>query len=395
VQQFDVVILGGGLVGATLAAMLKGFKVAVVEAYLPASSAAGAESVRPFDERTTVVSAKTQQIFAHYGLWDSIAEHCGLIEHIEVSDRGHFASAELHAREVGAQALGWVATNAVLGPALFKQLEHATIFAPDKAVSVTPRDQGGDVVLESGEQLRAQLVVIADGAGSSLARSLGVQYDTHQYQHTVLLGTLAVEREDKHRWAYERFTDEGAIALLPMQPHEDAPNNARFSLVWAMPHALAESRQVLTDSQRLDILQQRFGDGLGQITQLSRLTAVKLNRVMATEQVRQGVLIMGNAAHALHPVAGQGFNLSARDVDVLARLLKRNKGSHLGDLKILNQYLQMRQDDQWWVSEFSHHLSDLFSRTDVAVAASRGLGVLATALSPTIRQSFTRKAMGF
>jgi len=393
VQQFDVVILGGGLVGASLAAMLKGFNVAVVEAFSPPSSAT--HNSGAFDERTTVLSAKTQQILANYGLWDSIADHCGLIKQIEVSDRGHFASAELSADEVGAKALGWVATNALLGPALFSKLDHVSMFAPDKAVSVTPRAQGAEVMLESKEQLSAQLVVIADGAGSALARSLGIQYDFHEYQHTALLGTLAVECKDREHWAYERFTDEGAVALLPMQPHPDAENCARYSLVWAMPHEQASVRLKMSSDQQIDVLQQRFGDSLGKIQQLSELSSVKLTRVMANEQIRQGVLVMGNAAHALHPVAGQGFNLSARDVDGLARLLRRHKDQHLGDIRLLQQYLDLRQNDQWWVSEFSHHLSDLFSRNEISIAAARGVGVLATALSPTLRQGFTRKAMGF
>ncbi len=392
-RQYDVVILGGGLVGATLAIMLKGLKVAVVEAFKPSAL----ERPLNFDERTTVISAKTKELFERLGTWGEMQSHAGVIKSIDVSDRGHFAGAELHANSLQVEGLGYVVPNPIIGRALFTQLGHVDLYAPDKAERVVPQTKGASVTLASGEQLHGGLVVIADGASSPLARSLGVSYDVYRYQHDALVGTLVADDTNHQQWAYERFTDEGAIALLPLPAHEDAPNKARYSFVWAMPHSTAEQRKKMTVQQLSGVVTERFGKRLGQLTIDHSPVRFELARSLADEQVRQGILLLGNSAHTLHPVAGQGFNLSARDCDVLARLIKRaaSNGQPIGDLSLLNRYLELRQLDQWQVTQLSHHLSDLFSSQAVSIAAGRGLGTLGLTLSPTLKKLFAKSAMGY
>lgn len=392
-QQYDVVVVGGGLVGATLAQMLPNLRVAIVEAYAPPA----ALEQPGFDVRTTVVSARTQELFNKLGLWSAMQPYAGTIKSIEVSDRGHFAGTELHAQDAKVDGLGYVVPNSVMGYALYQGLEHVDLYAPDRVTEVAPNNGGALITLQSGQVLSTQLAVIADGAHSPTATALGIGYDEHPYQHQVLVGTVTAAHADKAGWAYERFTDEGAVALLPLPAHDDHPDVARYSFVWAMPPQAAACRQAMPLEQLGKEMTARFGTRLGELSLHTQPVLVPLKRVLAHEQVRQGIVLMGNAAHTLHPVAGQGFNLSARDCDVLAKLLNRahRQNKALGSLALLDQYLAARKTDQWQVTQLSHHLSDVFSQQSVLVAAGRGIATLALTLSPALKQGFTRSAMGY
>ena len=395
-NHFDVVIVGGGMVGASLAtglrkALPESITIATIEAVAPSSTDDPQDWQPSYDARSTALSEGSRGIFEELGLWQGIARNAEPISDIHVSDRGHFGITRLHALEHGVPALGYVVDNSWLGQVLVsavQDLEGVEWMCPVSVKRLTPEQSGMALELDSGTNLTAELVILADGGRSGLTQALGVDIDESHYGQKAIVTNITPARHHQGV-AYERFTDEGPMALLPRA-------NGDCALVWTMPEEIAEERLQLVDDDFLEELQDRFGYRLGRFRKVGERFSYPLALRQSREQVRPGLVVLGNAAHSLHPVAGQGFNLSLRDVQTLIRILGQagHTGQHLGDLELLLSYVEDRQQDQQRTIGFSDKVVSLFSNDSTVLAGLRNTGLLSMELVFPVRDWFTRQAMG-
>ncbi len=397
-----VVIAGGGMVGVSLALALErqapSLDVTLVESFPLEPPEAGFEdSYTPsFDARSTALSYGSSLLYSGWGLWDGIAAQVRLIDTIHVSEQGRFGSTLMRAADYHWPALGYVVENAWLGNSLLRALLDGSVrtVSPARVERAESRDDGASLVLEGGDRLEADLLVVADGANSSLRTSLGIGHREHRYAQQAIIANIG-HRLDHEGRAFERFTPRGPLAMLPL-PREPGASRARSALVWTLPQADAEALLDSSDGDFLARLQKEFGYRLGRLEQLGKRHSYPLALVEAEEQVRSGVVVMGNAAHALHPVAGQGFNLALRDVARLASCLAQavECGTSPGDLEVLLGYRDAQATDQAQTTAFSDRLPDLFMQEDLAVSALRDLGLFALDLAPGLKREFVRRTAG-
>ena len=400
--EYDIVIIGGGMVGATLALGLRQvlpleLTIAVIEAVdMPVDKHGPWQP--SYDARSTALSAGARSIFQNLGLWDEINSRAEAITDIHVSDRGHFGMTRLHAGDHGVPALGYVVENSWLGRVLMTEVhdsEGIDWLCPVRVKSLQPASVKSSVGMEletdqSGDNstISAGLVVLADGGRSGLAESLGLESDDLDYGQKAIVANVTPGQPHQNV-AYERFTDEGPMALLPRSGGDCA-------LVWTMPEAMADERLQLVDDDFLNELQDRFGFRLGRFRKVGERFGYPLSLRMAREQVRPGLVVLGNAAHSLHPVAGQGFNLSLRDVQVLTELLTDavHHGQAPGELDVLLKYFSLREKDQQQTISFSDQVVRLFSNDSMPLAGARNMGLVGMDLVFPLKDWFARQAMG-
>ncbi len=393
--EYDIVIVGGGMVGATLAIGLRqalpdDFRLAVIEA-VDIPSEADPQWQPSYDARSSALSEGSHHIFHSLGLWQEIRQAAEPILDIHVSDRGHFGVARINAAEHGVPALGYVVDNRQLGRVLISHLQAETgidWLCPVQVQTLTPTRDGMVVETDGGQTLRAGLVVLADGGRSGLAKTLGLESDVSDYGHKAIIANITPSRHHKNV-AYERFTDEGPMALLP-RPNGDC------ALIWTMPEALADERLELVEDDFLAELQTRFGYRVGRFCKVGERFGYSLALRTVREQVRPGLVVLGNAAHSLHPVAGQGLNLSLRDVQALIETIvaavRRQKSP--GSLEVLKAYQLAREGDQRQTTDFCDQVVRLFSNNSMVLAGARNLGLVTMDLLFPMKDRFARQSMG-
>jgi 2-octaprenyl-6-methoxyphenol hydroxylase len=401
----DIVIAGGGMVGASLALQLAeilpgSVSICLVEGFaLPGPHSGGKSEYHPsFDARSTALSYSSRLIYESIGVWEDLKQWLCPIESIHVSSRGRFGSSLLQAADYGWTALGYVVENAWLGSALLRALHRqgrVEIVSPARVTRAVPSGQGMRLELAGAEleSLDTALLLVADGATSGLRQQLGVGVEEKSYRQHGLIANVAYARPHGG-CAYERFTANGPVALLPLLPSE--PGEQRSGLVWTLPPDEAEHLQNCPSAEFLRSLQERFGYRLGRMLQVGERHCYPLTLVKSSEQVRQGMVVMGNAAHALHPVAGQGFNLALRDVAELAAVVAAAiaAGRPAGDLGFLQRYLQRQQPDQQRTIEFSDRLPGLFMHPDPLLGLARDLALSGLDILPPLKREFVRYAAG-
>ena len=399
-SHYDIVIVGGGMVGISLALLLRAqqpWNILLIEAQELASSdgpVSGAYS-SSFDARSTALSWSSKNIYQSIGLWPQLKKHLSAIAQIHVSDRGHVGMTRIDAGDANVDALGYVVENQWLGSVLLNQLTKTDIqlLGSCKLETIEPLASGMRLQLQQADKdlqtIETKLLVIADGAGSTTAQQLGIQSQSTAYDQTGIIANVSLEKPHGGV-AYERFTDQGPMALLPLADFKGRPRSA---LVWTQPTAMAETLMAADEQAFLEQLQLRFGYRLGHFKQLGKRVAYPLALTTATEQVRRHLVVMGNAAHSLHPVAGQGFNLSLRDAAALANGLAE-AGDRIGDLAVLQNYQQQQAIDQRNTVLFSDSLPKLFGLSSSIVALGRNSGLLAMDLIPSLRNSFAQFGMG-
>ncbi|GAB2510026.1 2-octaprenyl-6-methoxyphenyl hydroxylase [Microbulbifer agarilyticus] len=409
-QMTDVAIVGGGMAGASLALLLAhhcpGLKVTLLERQSIAIEA-GELKLPSFDTRATAIAAGSLRIFDELGLWPELQKYAAPIRRVQVSDRGHSLGASLQAqREADASfagMLGAVVENAALGPMLYRALAESAVdvWAPAEVVKVEMHLQGAHLEVQCDTQitkLDTRLLVVADGADSALCRQLGIATEKVDYQQHALVTTVGLQR-DHGGVAYERFTDRGPMALLPL-PKRDGVHRA--ALVWTCENGSEQELAGLPEAEFLQRLQNSFGWRAGRIVRAGKVHNYPLTLSLAREQVRRGVALVGNSAHFLHPVAGQGFNLTLRDCDTLARIVGREmaaKGANFaqsgpGELELMQHFWRERQQDQMLTIGFSDKVPSLFASRNLLVSGLRQLGLLGLALAPAARAAFARQAAG-
>lgn len=389
-RDFDLVIVGGGMVGASLAVALAPLplRVALVEAFTPDSD------VQPsYDDRCTAISHGSQVILDTVGVWQDIEPDASPISRIHVSEQGRPGIARIDAREQGVPALGYVVPNRSVGKALWGRLAsqpNLQSFMPAKLVSMDAGEEVMELGLEQADgellSVSTRLVVAVDGARSVTREMAGIDSEVLDYEQTAIICNVTPE-EDHQGQAFERFTDSGPLAVLPL-------GEKRCSVVWTVKRELADSIMNLDDENFLLRLQEHFGYRLGRLLMAGRRSSYPLFRVRARQQLARRLVVLGNAAHSLHPVAGQGFNLSLRDVAALAEVMAGLDGVDPGAPEMLEQYMQWRRVDQDKVLGFTHGLVRLFTSPLAPLKIARSAGLLSFDLVPGAKKLFARHTMG-
>lgn len=394
-REFDSIIVGGGLSGglAALALAGAGLEVAVIDRVDP-------QSMRDesFDGRTTALAYASVRVFRRLGLWTAIAPEAEGILDILVTDgrrgarapsggRLHFDSRRLETGE----ALGWIVENRVLRGAIFDAIAANTriaLFAPEQVVGVDFGPAAVKARLGSGAALSAPLAIAADGRDSPLRRQAGVRVTSWRYGQTGIVAAVAHERP--HRGvAYEHFLPSGPFAILPM-------TGRRSSLVWTEAAAAAPAFLALDDRRFLAATAERFGDFLGALRLAGPRWSYPLALHVAHRFIAPRLALIGDAAHAIHPIAGQGFNLAVKDIAALADVVAeaRRLGLDFGSLGALEGYERWRRFDSAGLAFGTDAINRLFSNDLGVVRAARDFGLSAVNAVGPLRTLFMRLAGG-
>jgi len=404
-KLYDVVIIGGGMVGLSLACALQKLlsvntlkntaKILLLES-LPIKTE---KALQPgFDVRSTVLSFGTQQYLESLDLWDGLKTKAEPIKTIHVSDQNRFGSAQILAKEADVDALGFVVENQDLGLALNKALLEGTqteVISPVQVNLISHQDQSALLECQIGEEnfnIEASLVVLADGGRSGLSEKLGIHRKQKDYDQVAIIANVAFSKPHNNV-AYERFTPKGPLALLPLTNFD---KSNRAALVWTQhAHDYKEVFE-LSDEDFLKKLEEEFGQRVGTFLKVGERAAFPLNLLEAEEQIRHNLVLLGNVAHTLHPVAGQGFNLAFRDAMRLAENISNSieNEEKPGSYARLQDYSNSSKLDQDKTIGFSHYLTQFFSTNQQALVWLRKFGLLSIDLLPPLKQTVSRQAMG-
>ncbi|HEY5718080.1 MAG TPA: 2-octaprenyl-6-methoxyphenyl hydroxylase [Motiliproteus sp.] len=403
--EFDIAIVGGGMVGASLALALaqaapeRPLRIALFEAFaLPQQPQAPLSP--SYDARSTALAYGSRLLLEPLGVWGALAATAMPITRIEVSDRGHCGGARINARQQRVPALGYVVENRQLGQALLGALaEQASVqlFSPATVTRAEVLPEGVQLsYVDAADQLhqcRTGLLVVADGGRSALCQQLQLEQQETPYQQVALIANVTLDRP--HRGcAFERFTAAGPMALLPLS--DTAAGAPRAALVWSVPLEQADAALQWSEREFLARLHESFGYRAGAFIHVGERHSYPLKLSRVREQSRRGVVVLGNAAHTLHPIAGQGFNLALRGALALVDSLvaQHRRAADLGDPAMLQAFVDSQRWDQDKTIGFSDQVTRLFSNDHPALAVARNLGLLGLDLLPPLKRAFALSAMG-
>ncbi len=345
-----------------------------------------------FDARAIALAQGTCQQMSAIGIWSALAGCASPITNIHVSDRGHAGSVNLNANHYGVEALGQVVELQEAGQRLFSLLSKAPgvhLHCPARVVTMTRHANHASVTLDNGETLNANLLVAADGSNSTLAQACGIRWHRESYQQVGVIANITTSLPHGGR-AFERFTEHGPLALLPM-------TQGRSSLVWCHPIEKKDEVNGWSNERFLFELQQAFGWRLGKMQHTGVRHSYPLQLLTASGHISHRLALVGNAAQTLHPIAGQGFNLGLRDVMTLSEILAEawQQQQDIGSYQILSRYQQRRQPDQSATVGITDGLVRLFANRYTPLVAGRNLGLLAMERIPPLRDAFTRRTLGW
>jgi len=388
----SLIIVGGGMAGATLALAVSALTGGKLPVHLIEASAADGRQHPGFDARSIAMAQGTCQQLAAIGIWPALAKHATPINDIHVSDRGHAGFVNLNAGDYGVEALGNVIELHDAGQSLMMLLQKAPgviLHCPAKVVDVSRTADSASVVLDNGQHLSAQVLVAADGSNSALAAACQIRWQQQSYQQLAIIANVTTSQPHQGR-AFERFTEHGPIALLPM-------SKGRSSLVWCHPLSARKTVENWGETEFLQQLQQAFGWRLGTMLKAGTRHSYPLALSTANQHISHRLALVGNAAQTLHPIAGQGFNLGLRDVMTLAETLASAfaQGQDVGSYRVLSQYQQRRQPDQQATVAVTDGLMHLFANRYTPLVVGRNLGLMAMERMPVLRDAFTRRTLGW
>jgi len=412
----EIAIVGGGMVGMTLAAATAGAGIptTLIEAEpLPSMTEAS------FDGRSSAIAYGSQQVLAGVGAWQYLEADASPIREIRVSDGGwrsslartahespffvHYNARDLPEGTIAAGAqppFGWIVENRAIRRGLLKRLAEApnlTHIAPARVAEVKFESGGAALRLQDGREIRTRLVVAADGRGSGVRRYAGIGFKEFGYNQTAIVCTVAHERD--HRGvAHENFLPAGPFAMLPMTDSigTDAEGMHRSSIVWTEDPRIVPWLLGLDDESLGSEIERRFGTTLGKLKPIGPRFSYPMRLLLADAYAKDGAVLVGDAAHAIHPVAGQGFNLGVRDVAALAEALVdgHRLGLDVGSLAVLENYARWRRFDNLLLTGFTDGLVRLFSNDLPPARLARDLGFFAFNLARPLKRMAMRHAMG-
>ena len=411
ITEQQVLIAGGGHVGLSFALLLAhhGIASTLLEKMSYPKISPNDDSTRShyLDSRNTALSRRTVQIYQEIGLWDELQSHACRIDAVQISEQGSFGRAQLNKAEEQVDSFGQVMENAWLGRKLLLAAQQEPLITLIDNANVIDVQQTDGVTLsfsyygeeEHEQQLQASVLVACDGRDSTVRQLLDIGTTTYDYQQTAIVGVVETDKPHEHI-AIERFSPAGPLAVLPLTDPEgngnnDYQNGYRRSVVWVCPTG-EENKYLDDDAHFLATLQQAFGQRAGKFVAAGRRGAYPLTRVLADKQADGRCVIMGNAAHTLHPVAGQGFNLCMRDAHVLAQMMSAQvlKGADIGDPQLLKRYEKARLSDQKRVIRFCDAVVHGFTHPNPAVKLARNVALVAFDKLPNIKPLVANYAMG-
>lgn len=390
-DAYDIGIVGGGMVGASMALALGAGRasIALIE-FIPPQS-----DVQPsYDERGLALSLASSRILGKLGVWDAVQTAANPIRRVHVSQQGRFGRVQLDAEMLGLNALGHVVLARRLGEALFNGLRGAAnvdVLCPAQVRNASAVRDAVTLEVAAGgveKELRCRLLIIADGTHSGLRARLGIGTQSRDYGQTALVASVTPTRHHNDT-AYERFTGGGPLALLPLP-------GGRCAAVYSVGNEVLEEYSQLDDEAFLARLDAAWGRRFGGFTQAGPRRSYPLLMVQADTQVLERVVLLGNAAHTIHPNGAQGFNLSIRDVAGLAEHLNAalQGGRDPGERAVLGAYLDSRRADQRRVARFSDGVANLFCSESWAAISARTAALLLTDTVPQLKRALLRHGTG-
>jgi 2-octaprenyl-6-methoxyphenol hydroxylase len=391
VRDYDIVIVGGGMIGASLACALSGtsLRICVIEA-VPFSS----DNQPSYDDRGISLAPSSQRILESLSIWKSIVHDTQLIRNIHVSDQHHFGFVRMTAADMGMPALGHVVIARTLGKALMERMAdcgNITLLTPARVEEVGFNDEVAEVRINQGDENKrftCKLLVAADGAQSQVRRMTGIRTEIRDYGQTAIVANITPQLTHNDT-AFERFTKTGPLALLPLRQQQCV-------LVFTVTHDETDTYINMDDTAFLANVESRFGRRLGKLVKIGTRATYPITLIKAVEQIRHRLVLLGNAAHTIHPNTAQGFNLGLRDVAGLAETLTQCNREYRdpGKLDLLNDYVELREQDQQRVLYFTDHLTRTFYNDYPVTSLLRNSAMLMTDLIPVMKHRLVLKSMG-
>lgn len=392
--KFDIAIVGGGLVGSSLAIALAktlsaaSYKIALIDSQPLADIEIKANHL---DGRSIALALSSKKMLATLGLWDSLQEHATAIKKIHISDQGRFGVTRLDSARYEVESFGYLIPADRLVHCLNKQVDTLDEVKRIQPYEVSAIESSSDHVIlkqDDGKTIQASLLIAADGAHSFIRKALNIAVEEKQYQQSAIVGSVECEQAHKNT-AYERFTQDGPLALLPREGN-------RCGFIWMNPTDTAEEKLSLSDTVFMHKLQEAFGFRLGHFQSVSKRFAYPLALLMSERRVQQRVVLIGNAAQTLHPIAGQGLNLALRDIaELVERLYVNDPNIVDGDLDdMLRRYADTRQPDIENTIRFTDRLNFLFNADYPVLKQSRGLGLAMLGAIPMLEERIVKQNLG-
>jgi 2-octaprenyl-6-methoxyphenol hydroxylase len=390
-HDYDVVIIGAGMVGASLACAIapSGLRIAVIESVIHSDSQQSS-----YDDRGITLSPSSKRILEQINVWQQVQSHATAIKKIHISEQGRFGFTHLDAQECGHPELGNVVVARSLGQALHQQMssfENVKLICPAELKHFHRSDSGMTLeILNAGnnETITAGLLVGADGSQSLVRRLAGINTKEKDFKQTAIVANVSTQKPNQSI-AYERFTPHGPIALLPIDKN-------RSVLVFTVERAKAQYYLNMVEPEFIGEVEKEFGRRLGRIEQIGQRRSYPIHFIEVTEQYQKYLVVLGNAAHTIHPNAAQGFNLGLRDVAGLAECITEGlkKGLAINDAHILENYVKLREDDQQHVMQFTNSLAKSFYNEWPVVGSARNMAMLLIDTLPEFKNLFIERTMG-
>jgi len=389
-SRCDLIIIGGGMTGLTLATAVAGAHARVL---LIEQRALDLTTQPPFDGRVTAISRGSRHLLDAIGVWRHLEQDAEAIQMIEVGERQSPLTVHYDQREVGGEPLGHIVENRVIRQALLRRVAALCagtleIAAPDRPIRIDRQSDGVAIGLSGGRRVTAGLLAAADGRASPVRQIAGIGLTRWDYAQTGIVATVE-HAEPHHGRAFERFFPTGPLAMLPM-------TGRRSSIVWAADNRLARELIALDDREFVAELGDRFGDRYGALELAGPRWHYPLSMVQATRYTDRRLVLVGDAARAIHPIAGQGWNLALRDVAALAELIvdARRLGLDPGGASVLARYERWRRFDSLALIGITDGLNRLFANDLLPLRLARELGLGAVERIPPLKRFFMRHAMG-
>ena len=388
-SEFDIVIVGGGLVGASMACSLAEieYKIAVIEAFQPSS-----DQQPSFDERTVALTYSSKLIFNAIGSWTNISSEAYPIKDIEVTNQNSFGFTTLGTDDSQTEALGYVVPTRRIGQVLHANIsktDNINLICPATVESITNKSDYAVLNIKAGNdklKIKCKLVILADGGRSGLLEKLGFKTKVKHYSQSALIGIIGSNQAHNGK-AYEHFTSNGPLALLPLREND-------YALAWTLPETEANELSDCPENTFIKKLQTEFGNRAGKFQTVANRNVYPLSYSILAKPYIDRTVIIGNAAHIVHPVAGQGFNLGLRDVGFLHEMLTNDTHEDPGHSELLTKYAYLRQHDTRIVGQFTDGLIRTFTSDFFPIKAGRNIGLTAINLLPGVKKGLLKRTMG-